>query len=93
MHDAQGGVNKIHPTALIDSAAELDGSVTVGPYAVIGAGVHIGAGARLKHCIIDKNVVVPDWHRIGFDREEDARRYTVTESGVVVVEKGRNIGR
>ena len=76
----------ISPSVFVDHDAHVTDSI-------IMEGVHIGAGARLKHCIIDKNVVVPDWHRIGFDREEDARRYTVTESGVVVVEKGRNIGR
>ncbi len=37
----------IHPTAVVDSAAELDGSVVVGPHAVIGAGVRIGSGCRI----------------------------------------------
>jgi len=47
-------MTRIHPTALVDSAAELDDSVSVGPYAVIGAGVHIGAGTRVgSHCVID----------------------------------------
>ena len=60
---------------------------------IIMEGVHIGAGARLKRCIIDKNVVVPDWYRIGLDREEDASKFTLSDSGVVVVEKGRHLGR
>ena len=47
-------MNKIHPTALIDSAAELDGSVTVGPYAVIGPGVRIDAGTTVgAHTVIE----------------------------------------
>lgn len=45
---------RIHPMALVDSAAELDDSVEVGAYAVIGAGVQIGAGTRIgSHCTID----------------------------------------
>lgn len=38
---------KIHPTAIIDPAAELDSSVEVGPYSVIGAHVKIGPGTRV----------------------------------------------
>jgi UDP-N-acetylglucosamine acyltransferase len=44
----------IHATAIIDRGAELDSSVSVGPYAVIGAGVSIGAGTTVgAHCVID----------------------------------------
>ena len=34
---------RIHPTALVDPGAELDGSVEVGPFSVIGPHVRIGA--------------------------------------------------
>src|SRR5260370_422769 len=30
----------IHPTAIIDPAAEIDASADIGPYCIIGAGVH-----------------------------------------------------
>jgi UDP-N-acetylglucosamine acyltransferase len=36
----------IHPTALVDPKAELDNTVEVGPYCVIGPKVCIGAGTR-----------------------------------------------
>ena len=52
----------IHPTALIDSTAQIDGSVVVGPYSVIGAQVIIGAGTR-----IDSHVVIEGPTRIGVD--------------------------
>jgi UDP-N-acetylglucosamine acyltransferase len=42
---------KIHPTAIIDPTAELDSSVEVGAYSIIGANVKIGAG-----CIVDSHV-------------------------------------
>lgn len=33
---------RIHPTAIVDPKAELHGSVEVGPYSIIGAGVVVG---------------------------------------------------
>jgi glucose-1-phosphate adenylyltransferase len=42
----------------------------------------------LQRCIVDKDVVIPDGEQIGFDKERDAERFTVSESGVVVVPKG-----
>jgi len=38
---------KIHPTALIDSSAELDSSVTVGAYSVIGPHVKVNADTKI----------------------------------------------
>lgn len=49
--------------------------------------VRIGSNVELKNCIIDKNTVIPDGTRIGFDREQDAARFTVSDSGIVVVPK------
>lgn len=40
---------KIHPTAIIESGAELADDVEVGAYAFVGTGVRIGAGTRLHH--------------------------------------------
>ena len=48
--------------------------------------VDIGRRARVKHAILDKNVRVPEDGMIGYDLEEDRKRYHVTESGIVVVE-------
>ena len=47
-------VSLIHPTAIVDPAAELDSTVAVGPYAVIGPQVRIGARSSVgAHCVID----------------------------------------
>lgn len=44
----------IHPTAIIDAAAELGAECEIGPYCVIGAGVVLGDGCRLHaHVVID----------------------------------------
>ena len=56
--------------------------------AIIFNGVRVGAGADLQRCIIDKDVVIPDGERIGFDLAKDATRFTVSDDGVVVVPRG-----
>ena len=38
----------IHPTAIVDPAAELDSTVTVGPYVIIEQGVRIGRDTVIK---------------------------------------------
>lgn len=50
-------------------------------------GVIIGKQCRLRNCIIDKNVVVPDQTEIGYDPASDSERFTVSEKGIVVVPK------
>lgn len=45
---------KIHPTAIIDPKAELDSSVEVGAYSVIGAGVRVNAGTSIGSHVVVK---------------------------------------
>jgi glucose-1-phosphate adenylyltransferase len=52
---------------------------------ILMPGVRVGRHARIRRAIIDRDVFIPRGARIGFDREEDRRRHTVTESGIVVV--------
>ena len=51
-------------------------------------GVDVGRHARIRRAIVDKNVHIPPGTTIGLDPEEDRRRFTVSESGIVVVPKG-----
>jgi glucose-1-phosphate adenylyltransferase len=46
----------------------------------------IGRHSNVRRAILDKNVKIPEGTQIGFDLEEDRKRYFVTESGIVVVE-------
>ncbi len=47
-------VPAIHATAVVDPKAELDSSVTVGPYTVIGPHVKVAAGTTIgAHCVIE----------------------------------------
>ena len=49
----------------------------------------IGAGCRINMCIIDKDVDVPPGTVIGYDLEEDKKRFHVDEeSNIIVIPKG-----
>jgi glucose-1-phosphate adenylyltransferase len=54
---------------------------------VIFAGVTIGEGAKIRKTIIDKNVQVPPFTRIGYSREEDESRGFKISDGITVVPK------
>lgn len=55
---------------------------------VLMEGVDVGRYAKIKRAIIDKDVVIPRGMTIGYDLEEDKKRFTVTDSGITVVAKG-----
>lgn len=40
-------MSKIHPSAVVDSKAEVDATVEIGPHAIVGAEVRLGAGVVL----------------------------------------------
>jgi glucose-1-phosphate adenylyltransferase len=52
---------------------------------ILMPGVKVGRHARIRRAIIDRDVLIPRGARIGYDIEEDRKRHTVTENGVVVV--------
>ncbi|MCP5365413.1 MAG: glucose-1-phosphate adenylyltransferase [Hyphomicrobiales bacterium] len=57
---------------------------------IIFDNVDIGRRAKLKRCIVEKNATIPEDTVIGYDLEEDRKRYHVTESGIVVIEGPRS---
>ncbi|MBI4309669.1 MAG: glucose-1-phosphate adenylyltransferase [Candidatus Omnitrophica bacterium] len=54
---------------------------------VIMDGVTIGQGAQVQNAIIDKDVDIPSGARIGFDPQQDRKRFVLTTSGIVIVAK------
>ena len=55
----------IHPTAIIDPKAELDSSVKVGAYTIIGPNVQIGAGSEIgPHAVIEGYTTIGENNRI-----------------------------
>jgi glucose-1-phosphate adenylyltransferase len=53
--------------------------------------VDVGRHAKIRRAIIDKDVKIPSGFSVGYDPEEDAKRFTVTGSGVVVITKAERI--
>ena len=53
--------------------------------------VVIGRHARVRRAILDKGVNIPEGAMVGWDLEADRKRFTVTESGIVVIAKGTNL--
>ena len=53
--------------------------------------VNIGRHCRIRRAIIDKHVDIPAHTTIGYDLEQDRKRFHVTESGIVVIPKGMRI--
>jgi glucose-1-phosphate adenylyltransferase len=71
----------LSPRVKIHSFAEIDNSI-------LFEGVDVGRNARIKRMIIDKEVQIPPGMEIGYYLDEDAKRFTVTASGIVVAPKG-----
>jgi len=74
----------LSPNVRINSFSEVYDSILM-------EGVHVGRHAKIKRAIIDKDVSIPPGIIIGFNLEEDKKRFFVSESGIVVVAKGTEI--
>lgn len=58
-------MTQIHPTAVVDPKAELDSSVTIGAYSIIGPNVKIGAETNIgPHVVIDGHTTIGNNNRI-----------------------------
>jgi glucose-1-phosphate adenylyltransferase len=54
-------------------------------YSVIMDWVEVGRGCKIRRAIIDKSNTIPAGSEIGYDLDEDRKRYFVSESGIVVL--------
>jgi glucose-1-phosphate adenylyltransferase len=76
---------RIHRSVLsvgcrINSFSEVEESV-------LFEGVRIGRHARIRRCIIDKDVEIPPGAEIGYNHDADRARFFVTDNGIVVIPK------
>lgn len=55
--------------------------------AVLFSDVQIGRHVRIRRAIIDKGVSIPPGMTIGYDHDEDRKRWYVSSEGVVIVPK------
>ncbi|MDP2937754.1 MAG: glucose-1-phosphate adenylyltransferase [Candidatus Omnitrophota bacterium] len=74
----------LSPNVRIHSYSEIYDSILM-------EGVNVSRYAKIKKAIIDKDVDIPQGMVIGYDLEEDKKRFFVSESGIVVVAKGTEI--
>ncbi len=70
----------LSPNVRINSYCDVEESILM-------EGVNIGRYCKIKRAIIDKFVDVPPKTEIGYDLEKDRKRFTVTDSGIVVISK------
>jgi glucose-1-phosphate adenylyltransferase len=68
----------VSPDVRINSYTEVDDSI-------IFSHVNIGRHCRIRRAIIDRDVHIPEGSVIGFDPDQDARNYVVTDTGITVV--------
>jgi glucose-1-phosphate adenylyltransferase len=54
--------------------------------------VVIGRHAKIRRAIVDKDVEIPPNTEIGYDLEEDRKRWFVSDEGIVVIPKRTKIG-
>jgi glucose-1-phosphate adenylyltransferase len=52
---------------------------------ILMPGVRVGRHARIRRAIVDRDVLIPRGALIGYNSEEDRRRHTVSDGGVVIV--------
>lgn len=77
---AGGGVNH----SVLGTRVTIDDGATVED-SILFSDVRVGESTQLRRCIVDRHVQIPDGEQIGFDPVEDAKRFTLTDNGVVVI--------
>jgi glucose-1-phosphate adenylyltransferase len=74
----------ISPGVRVNSYSSVEGSILL-------PGVQVGRHAVIRNAIVDKNVRVPEKCEIGVDAAKDKERFTVSDTGIVVVAKNQRI--
>jgi glucose-1-phosphate adenylyltransferase len=72
------GGSVLCPNVRVHSFCQIEQSILM-------PGVRVGRHARIRRAIIDRDVFIPRGALIGHNPEEDRRRHTVTDTGIVVV--------
>ena len=68
----------VSPNVRVESFSRVEDSIVLND-------VTISEHTHIRRTIIDKGSVIPPGMHIGYEPEEDAKRFTVTKTGVVVV--------
>jgi len=70
--------------SIISASVVINDSATVVD-SILFDDVEVGEGSQLVNCIIDKHVKIPPNTQIGVNTAEDAKRFKISEKGIVVV--------
>ncbi len=76
----------LSPSVRINSYSSVEESVLLD-------GVQVGRRARVRKAIIDEAVIIPEGCSIGFDPEDDAKRFTISPGGIAIVPRGISLER
>ena len=68
----------ISPNVRVNSYTDIEGSI-------LFSHVNVGRYSRIRRAIIDRHINLPERTEIGYDLEEDRKKYHVTDEGIVVV--------
>jgi len=71
----------LSPNVRVNSYTEVRDSILM-------ENVDVGRHCRIRRAIIDKDVVIPSGTELGYNLDEDRKRFHVTPSGIVVIGKG-----
>jgi glucose-1-phosphate adenylyltransferase len=68
----------LSPDVRVNSYTEVENSI-------LFSHVNVGRYSRIRRAIIDRHIHLPEHTEIGYDLEEDRKKYHVTDTGIVVV--------
>ncbi len=68
----------ISPDVRVNSYTEVESSI-------LFSHVDVGRYSRIRRAIIDRHIHIPEHTEIGYNLEEDRKKYYISESGIVVV--------
>lgn len=75
----------LSPNIRVEDYSEISDSILM-------ENVTIGQNCKIRKTIIDKDTLIPSKTEIGYDLEADRKRFMMTDSGIVVVNKEMLLG-
>lgn len=81
--------------SLLYSNVKIDSFTTIED-SVLLPNVDVGRNVKIRRAVIDKNCVIPEGLVVGYDPEEDAKRFHVSKKGITLITPemlGQDMGR
>jgi glucose-1-phosphate adenylyltransferase len=80
IHKANIEHSVLSPNVSVDQYSTIKNSILLD-------NIRVGKECRIQNAIIDKGIIVPDGTEIGYNLKRDSKKFTVTDSGIVVIPK------